>query len=146
MMVRPKSMGRKKIEIKKIENKNSMYCSFSKRRKGLFNKAHELSTFCGANVAVIVFSPKEKLYTYGEPSVDSVMDRFLREQSMGGNLEESEFLFDQHIEDLELHELEQCKASMEEFMMEKRDQLDEMVTRRVPLKDFVGVNLDKNSG
>ncbi|KAK7839334.1 agamous-like mads-box protein agl62 [Quercus suber] len=49
-----------------------MYCTFTKRRNGLCSKARELYNLCGAQVAAIVFSPKNKMYTFGEPSVDSV--------------------------------------------------------------------------
>lgn len=73
-------MGRSKIEIKEIQNKGAMYCTFTKRRNGLCSKARELHTLCGAQVAAIVFSPKNKMYTFGEPSVDSVVNRFLHEQ------------------------------------------------------------------
>ncbi|XP_059440205.1 agamous-like MADS-box protein AGL29 [Corylus avellana] len=95
-MVRPRGMGRSKIEIKKIENKDSMYSTFTKRRNGLFRKVEKLSTLCGVDVAAIVFSPKDKLYAYGQPSVNSVVDRFLREEEkplhgdgIGGDIDPS---------------------------------------------------------
>ncbi|EYU33154.1 hypothetical protein MIMGU_mgv11b019782mg, partial [Erythranthe guttata] len=47
-----------------------------KRRAGLFKKASELSTLCGAESAVVVFSPREKPHSYGNPSVKTVVDRF----------------------------------------------------------------------
>lgn len=51
--------------------------TFSKRRAGLFKKASEISTLCGAEVAMIVFSPSDKAFSFGNPSVESVLDRFL---------------------------------------------------------------------
>lgn len=72
-----KSMGRQKIEIKKIENKNSLQVTFSKRRKGLIKKAGELSILCGADVAVIVQSPFGKIHAFGNVPVESIMDRYL---------------------------------------------------------------------
>lgn len=51
--------------------------SFSKRRSGLFKKACELSILCGAHVAVIVFSPAKKPFSFIHPSVPSVLDRYL---------------------------------------------------------------------
>ncbi|XP_052183383.1 agamous-like MADS-box protein AGL62 [Diospyros lotus] len=71
------SMGRRKIEIKKIEKSSQLQVTFSKRRSGLFNKAGELSVLCGAQVAVIVTSLAGKVFAFGHPSVDSVADRFL---------------------------------------------------------------------
>ncbi|KAG0467197.1 hypothetical protein HPP92_018777 [Vanilla planifolia] len=70
-------MGRQKIEIKKIENEDARLVSFSKRRTGLFNKASCLSTLCGADVAVVVFSPAGTPYSFGSPRVDQVLTRFL---------------------------------------------------------------------
>lgn len=75
-MVR-KSKGRQKIEIVKIKNENNLQVTFSKRRSGLFKKASELCTLCGAEVAIIVFSPGQKVYSFGHPNVNVVMDRFL---------------------------------------------------------------------
>ncbi|RDX85186.1 MADS-box protein FLOWERING LOCUS C, partial [Mucuna pruriens] len=55
-------MGRKKLEIKRIENKSTRQITFSKRRNGLMKKAHELSILCDANVALVVFSSTGKLF------------------------------------------------------------------------------------
>lgn len=71
------SMGRQRIEIKKIENEESRQVCFSKRRAGLFKKANELSILCGAEVALIVFSPAGKPFSFGHPHVDSISNRFL---------------------------------------------------------------------
>lgn len=58
------SMGRGKIEIKKIENPTSRQVTFSKRRGGLMKKAHELSVLCDAEIAVIIFSSTGKLFEF----------------------------------------------------------------------------------
>ncbi|XP_042455544.1 agamous-like MADS-box protein AGL61 [Zingiber officinale] len=68
--------GRRKIEIKRIEKEEERQVCFSKRRASLFNKANELSHLCGAQLAVVVFSPGGKPFSYGHPSVDSILDRF----------------------------------------------------------------------
>ncbi|KAG6508867.1 agamous-like MADS-box protein AGL61 [Zingiber officinale] len=73
---RKTSLGRQKIEIKRIEREEARQVCFSKRRAGLFKKANELSVLCGANLAVVVFSPAGKPFSFGHPSVDSVLDRF----------------------------------------------------------------------
>ncbi|XP_022155748.1 agamous-like MADS-box protein AGL62 [Momordica charantia] len=72
-----KTQGRQKIEIKKLEKKSSKQVTFSKRRTGLFKKASELSVLCGAEVAIIVFSPNDKVFCFGHPNVDLLLDRFL---------------------------------------------------------------------
>ncbi|KAK1698006.1 hypothetical protein QYE76_014703 [Lolium multiflorum] len=73
---RPKGTGRKKIEIRPIESKQARQVCFSKRRVGLFRKAIELATICDAKVGAVAFSPGDNVFTFGHPSVDSVLDRF----------------------------------------------------------------------
>lgn len=77
---RTSSGGRKKIPMEKIKKKEALQVSFSKRRKGLFKKIGELSVLCGAQVASIVFSPGNKPFSFGSPSVDHVIQRFLQEE------------------------------------------------------------------
>ncbi|XP_054778089.1 agamous-like MADS-box protein AGL62 [Prosopis cineraria] len=72
-----RSKGRQKVEMKKMTNESNLQVTFSKRRTGLFKKASELCTLCGAEVALIVFSPGEKVFSFGHPSVDTVVDRYL---------------------------------------------------------------------
>lgn len=74
--IKKRSKGRQKIRIEKIANRNSLQVTFSKRRAGLFKKASELSALCGAEVAVIVESPAGKVYSFGNPCVDSVINRY----------------------------------------------------------------------
>ncbi|KVH94971.1 Transcription factor, K-box [Cynara cardunculus var. scolymus] len=61
---RRKTMGRGRIEIKKIENVSSRQVTFSKRRAGLMKKAKELAILCDAEVGVIIFSSTGKLYGF----------------------------------------------------------------------------------
>lgn len=57
-------MTRAKIKIKKIDNITARQVTFSKRRRGLFKKAEELSVLCDADVGLIVFSSTGKLFDY----------------------------------------------------------------------------------
>ncbi|KAK3022808.1 hypothetical protein RJ639_047057 [Escallonia herrerae] len=59
-----KEMGRGRVELKRIENKINRQVTFSKRRNGLLKKAYELSVLCDAEVALIVFSNRGKLYEF----------------------------------------------------------------------------------
>ncbi|XP_057419916.1 MADS-box protein AGL24-like isoform X2 [Lotus japonicus] len=68
-------MTRKRIQIKKIDNISSRQVTFSKRRKGLFKKAQELSTLCDADIALIVFSATNKLFEYASSSIQQVIER-----------------------------------------------------------------------
>ncbi|KAL5855234.1 hypothetical protein ACOSQ4_005036 [Xanthoceras sorbifolium] len=69
--------GRQKIPIAKITKKSQLQVTFSKRRTGLFKKASELTTLCGAQIGIIVFSPANKAFSFGHPDVDSIIHRFL---------------------------------------------------------------------
>ncbi|GMN33973.1 hypothetical protein TIFTF001_004445 [Ficus carica] len=57
-------MAREKIQIKKIANATARQVTFSKRRRGLFKKAEELSVLCDADVGLIIFSSTGKLFEY----------------------------------------------------------------------------------
>ncbi|GFZ16939.1 AGAMOUS-like 61 [Actinidia rufa] len=76
-MAERKTRGRQRVAMAKMENESNLQVTFSKRRSGLFKKASELSILCGAEVAIIVFSPGSKAFSFGHPSVDAVIDRFL---------------------------------------------------------------------
>ncbi|XP_068656626.1 agamous-like MADS-box protein AP1 [Aristolochia californica] len=67
-------MGRGRVQLKRIENKINRQVTFSKRRNGLLKKAHEISVLCDAEVALIVFSNRGKLFEY---ATDSGMARIL---------------------------------------------------------------------
>ena len=87
-------MGRQKIEMKKIEKKSSLEVTFSKRRTGLFKKAGELCVLCGAEATVIIFSPGQRAFVFGHPSVDTVINRFLeREKDSRASVPGGEVLY-----------------------------------------------------
>ncbi|OWM78761.1 hypothetical protein CDL15_Pgr002932 [Punica granatum] len=65
--------GRGKIEIKRIENTTNRQVTFCKRRNGLLKKAYELSVLCDAEVALIVFSSRGRLYEYANNSEFIIM-------------------------------------------------------------------------
>ncbi|KAJ7946210.1 Agamous-like MADS-box protein [Quillaja saponaria] len=77
VMKKKSSSGRQKIPIEKIPNRSHLQVTFSKRRSGLFKKASELCTLCGVEIAIIVFSPAEKAFSFGHPEVESILDRYL---------------------------------------------------------------------
>lgn len=72
-----KSKGRQKIEMTRMSKESNLLVTFSKRRSGLFKKASELCILCGAEIAIIVFSPGKKVFSFGHPSVESIVDRYL---------------------------------------------------------------------
>ncbi|KAI3892781.1 hypothetical protein MKX03_000885 [Papaver bracteatum] len=133
--------GRKRIKIEKIKDKSRLQVTFSKRRKGLFKKANELSVLTGAQVALIAFSPAGKPYVSGNPEV--LLDRFVngeasdihqkdhddpeqRTEKKRGVLLESlincdlgsgndNFWWDTYVDGLSLDELKKMKSDMEQL-------------------------------
>ncbi|XP_054779604.1 MADS-box protein SOC1-like isoform X2 [Prosopis cineraria] len=69
-------MVRRKIQMKRIENKSSRQVTFSKRRNGMLKKAFELSVLCEVEVALIIFSSRGKLYEFSSSSVQETIERY----------------------------------------------------------------------
>nr|QOJ53909.1 AMAMOUS-like protein AGL11-2 [Tagetes erecta] len=78
-------MGRGRIEIKRIENVTSRQVTFCKRRGGLFKKACELSVLCDAEVAVIVFSTRGRVYEYASKNITSTIEKYKKANSSEPN-------------------------------------------------------------
>jgi hypothetical protein len=112
------TQGRKKIAMERIEDANRLQVCFSKRRKGLLKKAFELSVLCGAQVGLIVFSPAGKPYTYGNRSLDAVLDRLRdRASSASGPALDAEDAAAKAARQAELREL----LRQEEELIKARD-------------------------
>ncbi|PWZ24727.1 MADS-box transcription factor 22 [Zea mays] len=69
-------MARERREIKRIESAAARQVTFSKRRRGLFKKAQELSVLCDADVALIVFSSTGKLSQFASSSMNEIIDKY----------------------------------------------------------------------
>nr|BAK18559.1 suppressor of overexpression of constans 1-like protein [Eustoma grandiflorum] len=69
-------MVRGKTQMRRIENATSRQVTFSKRRNGLLKKAFELSVLCDAQVALIIFSPRGKLYEFSSSSMQETIERY----------------------------------------------------------------------
>nr|QGP72146.1 MADS-box protein SEP4 [Betula platyphylla] len=70
-------MGRGRVELKRIENKINRQVTFAKRRNGLLKKAYELSVLCDAEVALIIFSTRGKLYEFcSSSSMIKTLERY----------------------------------------------------------------------
>ncbi|CAN8265856.1 unnamed protein product [Cochlearia groenlandica] len=80
-------MGRGRVQLRRIENKIRRQVTFSKRRTGLVKKAQEISVLCDADVALIVFSPKGKLFEYSAgSSMERILDRYERSSYAGQDI------------------------------------------------------------
>ncbi|XP_039133505.1 agamous-like MADS-box protein MADS4 isoform X4 [Dioscorea cayenensis subsp. rotundata] len=70
-------MGRGRVELKRIENKINRQVTFAKRRNGLLKKAYELSVLCDAEVSLIIFSTRGKLYEFcSSSSMMKTLERY----------------------------------------------------------------------
>ncbi|GMP38664.1 hypothetical protein CsSME_00009821 [Camellia sinensis var. sinensis] len=127
-----KSKGRQKIEITRMSKESNRLVTFSKRRSGLFKKASELCTLCGAELAIIVFSPAKKAFSFGHPCVDTIVDRFLSRntQPNSGSLQLVEAHRNANVRELNLHltealdTLEAEKKKGEELNKMRKDSRD----------------------
>ncbi|XP_034889952.1 floral homeotic protein AGAMOUS isoform X1 [Populus alba] len=91
-----RKLGRGKVEIKRIENTTNRQVTFCKRRNGLLKKAYELSVLCDAEVALIVFSSRGRLYEYSNNSVKSTIERYKKacaDSSNNGSVSEANAQF-----------------------------------------------------
>ncbi|KAL2513505.1 MADS-box domain-containing protein [Forsythia ovata] len=162
-VMKKKTQGRKKIEIKKIEKLSNRQVTFSKRRVGLFQKASELCAQSGAEIAIIVHSIGKRVFSFGHPSVDSVINRFEingssddshardysgtykelvaaeleAEKRLGEMNNGGGFWWDAAVEGLELEELERYMMALEE--------LKKMIEAVVKYQNRVKIGLQPNT-
>ncbi|XP_022739121.1 agamous-like MADS-box protein AGL61 [Durio zibethinus] len=129
------SRGRQRIEIKKLEDESKRQVTFSKRRRGLFNKAKELSTLCGAEVGILTLSKSRRVYT--NDNVEAVLDRYLAESSGQGNyswIKQKEvkedisggFWLDQPIENMGLVELLEYAMALNDLRKNAEARVEEL--------------------
>ncbi|KAF3614836.1 putative classical arabinogalactan protein 5-like [Capsicum annuum] len=74
-----KEIGRRKLEIKRIQDKNCRQVAFCKRRQGLIKKANELSILCNVDVGVVIISKNGtgRLHEYSSTnSVTGILQRY----------------------------------------------------------------------
>lgn len=67
--------GRRKIEIKYIDDKSRRHITFSKRKAGIMKKAYELSTLTGTQVLLLVASETGHVYTFATPKLQPLITK-----------------------------------------------------------------------
>ncbi|XP_022726545.1 MADS-box protein SVP-like [Durio zibethinus] len=123
-------MTRKKIPIQKIDNTAARQVTFSKRRRGLFKKAQELSTLCDAEIALLVFSTTGKLFEYSSTSIGQVIERRNLQSEKVGRLD--------HIPYPELQLESSTYAVLSKEIAEKTQEL-----RQLRGEDLQGLDLEE---
>ncbi|KAG6712800.1 hypothetical protein I3842_05G120000 [Carya illinoinensis] len=113
-------MGRGRVQLKRIENKINRQVTFAKRRNGLLKKAYELSVLCDAEVALIIFSGRGKLYEFcSSSSMTKTLERY--RSCSYGTQEASQLAADQN----SYQEYIMLKAKVEVLQRTQRNLLGE---------------------
>ncbi|KAI9161144.1 hypothetical protein LWI28_014862 [Acer negundo] len=121
-------MVRGKIEMKRIENTTSRQVTFSKRRNGLLKKAYELSVLCDAEVAVIIFSQKGRVYEFSS-------SEYQAKQEMANMVKKIELLevsqrrlLGQELGSCSIDELQEIDGQLEQSLRSIRARKDHAAT------------------
>ncbi|GAB6027641.1 Ribosome-releasing factor 2, mitochondrial [Chamberlinius hualienensis] len=69
-------MGRKKIQICRINDERNRQVTFTKRKFGLMKKAYELSVLCNCEIAIIIFNNGNKLFQYASRDMDKILLKY----------------------------------------------------------------------
>ncbi|KAG5003309.1 hypothetical protein JHK86_027448 [Glycine max] len=89
------------------------------RRTGVFKKASELTTLYGVDLVVIMFSPGMRVFSFNNPSVDSIIQCYMTQgPPILLNLELNEDCLDEH--ELHMH----LKNLSNKIVMEKKHTKD----------------------
>ncbi|XP_048322084.2 MADS-box protein SOC1 isoform X1 [Ziziphus jujuba] len=115
-------MVRGKTQMRRIENATSRQVTFSKRRNGLLKKAFELSVLCDAEVALIIFSPRGKLYEFASSSMQATIERYRRHTK--DNQINNKSVIEQNMQHLK-HETANMMKKIELLEVSKRKLLGE---------------------
>ncbi|XP_020547792.1 agamous-like MADS-box protein AGL27 isoform X1 [Sesamum indicum] len=102
-------MGRRKLEMKRIEDNSARQVTFSKRRKGLLKKAKELSVLCDLDVALLIISRHGKLHHF------SSNNRFLRFLTLFAFLTEILERYHSHIEAESSPSTAVCESLLDQY-------------------------------
>lgn len=119
-------MTRGKLELKTIKNPERRRITFCKRKAGLLKKASELALLCDAEVAVLIFSPSGKLFEFGSPSMNRIMEKY---QKFSGSIRHETPLSDT---------IEMLRLELENLRMR-------MINLRKNYKHMIGEDLDSLS-
>ncbi|XP_019435212.1 PREDICTED: agamous-like MADS-box protein AGL61 [Lupinus angustifolius] len=137
-----KNKGRRRIEMKKIAKDSSLQVTFSKRRTGLFKKASELCTLCDAKVGLVVFSPANKAFSFGDPSIDVVIDRYqMSDQPL--NLGNMQYLQELNDKINQINEDLVIEKKCSEELAKQRKEAQERFWWAAPIEEINGERLDQ---
>nr|GME05872.1 agamous-like MADS-box protein AGL61 [Ipomoea batatas] len=136
-----KTRGRQKIPMRRIEKDGDRFATFSKRRKGFYKKATELCWLSGCDIGIVVTSPTGKMFSFFNPSPESIMRRVF---GRGINLDGGELsqAVDEHSRRRvnELYEMIDGVEARKEVLNQKSKALDQSISSNTwwetPVSDF----------
>ncbi|XP_019427190.1 PREDICTED: agamous-like MADS-box protein AGL62 [Lupinus angustifolius] len=145
-----KNKGRRRIEMKMIAKDNNLQVTFSKRCTGLFKKVSELCTLCDAKVGLVVFSLPNKAFSFGDPSIDVVIDRYqMRDQPLNlGNMQYLEAHINANVHELNdkinrINEDLEIEKKCSEELAKKREEVQECLWWAAPIEEINGERVDQ---
>lgn len=121
-------MVRGKTQVRRIENETSRLVTFSKRRNGLLKKAFELSVLCDAEVGLIVFSPRGKLYEFSSTSMQKTIDRYMA-----------------HMRDATITDKRATEEDLQQLQSEARSMAEKIELAESQRRKLLGENLESCS-
>ncbi|XP_020237632.1 MADS-box transcription factor 17 isoform X1 [Cajanus cajan] len=147
-------MGRGKVVLERIHNKINRQVTFSKRRNGLLKKAFELSVLCDAEVALIIFSSRGKLFQYSSTDISRIIEKYRQccfDMSQTGDIAEhrsqqellilrSKYeslqrtqrnLTGEELEPLSMKELHSLEKQLDRTLAQARKHLTQKLTSRI---------------
>ena len=96
-------MGKRKIPMKKINDRLNCQITFYKRKKGLIKKAKELSILCDAQIFMAILNPSNKLTLVSTKinpkefiikNLSNLVDSQIKEEITLKNIDNENILFD----------------------------------------------------
>jgi len=71
-------MGRRKVQIRRIEDDRARKVTFAKRKHGLVKKAMELSLLCDCDIALLIFTREKRFYKYTTTNINSILQKLAK--------------------------------------------------------------------
>ncbi|KAM7493173.1 hypothetical protein LguiB_027782 [Lonicera macranthoides] len=60
--------------MKKIIKDENLKVTFSRRKEGIYRKVSELCIMCETDIAMVIFSPSRKPYSFASPNMRLICD------------------------------------------------------------------------
>ncbi|XP_062005961.1 agamous-like MADS-box protein AGL62 [Rosa rugosa] len=117
-MVARANKGRQRIKMRKLENDSKRY--IVQKKLWRFKNSSEPCTLTGAEIAVIIDSPGKNIFSFGHPSVQTIIDRYENMNPYSTNTEQlTEAACRRKVEDL-MAELDAINEDLQNEKMKRK--------------------------